>query len=124
MCVCECAYVYLVRLITVIGSEIFVVFQLSLHMKTFGSEIYYRHLHGMDKIMEAINTLNPAERIRLLNQGQVRALRLFHYYCRHFSSTVSFRWERSRERLDTQLRHRKMKEQTMSLSVLDHHYTT
>ncbi|XP_069195444.1 LOW QUALITY PROTEIN: uncharacterized protein [Procambarus clarkii] len=44
--------------------------ELSLHMKTFGSEIYYRHLHGMDKIMEAINTLNPAERIRLLNQGQ------------------------------------------------------
>ncbi|XP_071518164.1 uncharacterized protein [Panulirus ornatus] len=44
--------------------------ELSLHMKTFGSEIYYRHLHGMDKIMEAINTLNPVERIRLLNEGQ------------------------------------------------------
>ncbi|XP_068244762.1 uncharacterized protein [Palaemon carinicauda] len=44
--------------------------ELSLHMKTFGSEIYYRHLHGMDKIMEAISTLNPAERIRKLNEGE------------------------------------------------------
>ncbi|KAG7155845.1 Apolipophorins-like 6 [Homarus americanus] len=44
--------------------------ELSIHMKTFGNEIYYRHLHGMDKIMEAVNTLDPAERIRLLNEGQ------------------------------------------------------
>ncbi|KAK3881181.1 hypothetical protein Pcinc_014366 [Petrolisthes cinctipes] len=43
--------------------------ELSLHMKTFGNEIYYRHLHGLEEVLRAFNTLNPAERIRQLNEG-------------------------------------------------------
>lgn len=44
--------------------------ELSLHMKTFGNEIYYRHLHGMEKIMEAFSALSPIERIMRLNKGE------------------------------------------------------
>ncbi|MPC76723.1 hypothetical protein E2C01_071149 [Portunus trituberculatus] len=45
--------------------------EVSFHMKTFGNEIYYRHLHGIQEVMQALGTLNPAERIRRLNMGEV-----------------------------------------------------
>lgn len=47
-------------------------------MKTFGNEIYYRHLHGLEEVLRAFNTLNPAERIRQLNEGNVRYF--FHFF--------------------------------------------
>ncbi|KAK8390621.1 hypothetical protein O3P69_010366 [Scylla paramamosain] len=44
--------------------------EVSFHMKTFGNEIYYRHLHGIQEVVQALGTLNPAERIRRLNMGE------------------------------------------------------
>ncbi|CAL4063339.1 unnamed protein product, partial [Meganyctiphanes norvegica] len=44
--------------------------EVSLHMQTFGNEIYFRHYHGMEKIMEAANKLNPLELVTKLNAGE------------------------------------------------------
>jgi hypothetical protein len=47
-------------------------FQASIAMKIFGNELRYHKFSGDEEIMAALNSVNPAEKIKQLLSGKVK----------------------------------------------------
>ena len=49
--------------------------EVSLAMKWFGNDVYYRHLHGSQTILDTVASLDPRIYVQRLNRGEVRYLK-------------------------------------------------
>jgi len=50
----------------------------SLGLKTFGNDVYYRHLHGEQSILDTLRSADPRILIQRLNSGEVNSIHTFY----------------------------------------------